>query len=231
MDGPESPNVQRLSMRRIAEQVFQVLNLERGLGYTLKKLALSPGKAMREYLFEDRRHHMKPFQFLLFTVAIATFISVWALPQPDELVADLHKNPQWAEMSEGLQVALTWLITNMQQYFNVFYLLGLPFTALASYFIFRSARLNYAEHLVINAYIVGFQTIFYIIFLPFLLQYTWVGFVQIICIFGYNIYAYKMVFEESWPMGALKTIAVFVVAQWMLGFLYILSIGGFVLFY
>ncbi len=231
MEVPESPNVQRLSMRRIAEQVFQVMNLERGLGYTLKKMIIAPGKAVREYLFEDRSHHMKPFQFLLFTVAIATFISVWALPSTDDLLNQLHKDPKWAEMSEGLKVALNWLIANMQRYFNVFYLIGLPFTALSSYFIFRSHRLNYAEHLVLNAYIVGFQTIFYIIFLPFLLKYTVIGFVQIICIFGYNIYAYKRFFGESWPMSALKTVATFLIAQWMLGFLYVLAIGGFVLFY
>ncbi|GJM36162.1 MAG: hypothetical protein DHS20C18_51630 [Saprospiraceae bacterium] len=231
MELPESPKVQRLSIRGIAEQILEILNLERGLGYSFKMLAFDPKGAIREYLFDNRQRHMKPFQFLLFTVAIATFISILVLPKPEELLQQLQQAPEWANMSAGLQVALTWLTLHLHQYFNIIYLIGLPFTSLASYLIFRSAQLNYAEHLVINAYILGFQTIFYIFIIPLLLHYQWVGFIQIALTFGYTIYAYKSVFEVSWPKGMLKTIFVFIVAQALMAMFYGLALGVFVVVY
>ncbi len=41
----------RITTRSIIEELLQLANLEKGLGYTIKMLAIAPGKAIRMYLF------------------------------------------------------------------------------------------------------------------------------------------------------------------------------------
>jgi len=61
---PDRPNIPRITWKSLAEHILEQLNLERGLGYTIKALLLKPRPALCEYLFEDRRRMVKPLGFL-----------------------------------------------------------------------------------------------------------------------------------------------------------------------
>lgn len=57
------------------EQIQSLINFEKGFFYTVKELILRPGETIQEFLFENRRKHIKPLVFLIFTSIIFTLIT------------------------------------------------------------------------------------------------------------------------------------------------------------
>ena len=64
----EKSNLKRIDRRYISHEIEHVLHLDRGFFYTVKELFLRPGKAVREFLFEDRKKLVKPVLFLIFMI-------------------------------------------------------------------------------------------------------------------------------------------------------------------
>ncbi len=221
MKVPEHPGEDRISLRHIGERILEQLNLERGLGYTLKVLTLHPRRAMQEYLFENRRRMVAPLPLLLLTVGIATFLSY----QFFDLEAELNLRPEqeetWERLPWRLRPALQFLLAFGRQYFNLLLISTLPFLALASFFIFHRQKLYYAEHLVINTYIYSIQTLLVI---PLLLLIGWspgqetiAGVVTGLLSSGYLLYAFTLIFEQSWQLGIVKTLLTYILAQLLYG--------------
>lgn len=210
---PETPEVQRITWRRIAGEVLQQINLERGLGYTVRQLLLMPGAAMREYLFVDRRRMMKPFPFLLLTVGVATFLTLRTLPMGEELLAELRKDPDLAAIPQSLIPLVEWLTLATKQYFNLIYMSTLPAAALATYFVYRKAKLYLTEHLVINVYIFSIQTIFYLFFIPFITRSEVAGILNALLPWAYTVYALIRIFDQPLWAGIGRGLVVLVLTQ------------------
>jgi hypothetical protein len=70
----EKSNLKRIDRRYISHEIEHVLHLDRGFFYTVKELFLRPGKAVREFLFEDRKKLVKPVLFLILCSVIFTII-------------------------------------------------------------------------------------------------------------------------------------------------------------
>lgn len=199
------------------------------MGYTIKRLILEPKEAIEEYLFEDRNKLTKPFQLIVLLVAIATFLTFMVLPDLNKMIADLHETPGWKDFNPAVQKSLEWFTTNMQQYFNVFFLGGIPFISLSSYIIFRKPNFHYAEHLIINTYLSSPQTLFYIFFIPFLNYGGYVAILQVLPVVLYTTYAYKQVFEQSWGGALMRSLLLFVLYQFLFGLALLLLFGILVL--
>lgn len=60
-------SVERIDGSYILREIGSVLNLQRGILYTLKALAIHPGKSVRVYLTEHRRRLVKPITFIIVT--------------------------------------------------------------------------------------------------------------------------------------------------------------------
>lgn len=222
MKVPKDPKVERISIHYISDQLLQMLNLERGMGYTIKWLILHPGKAIKEYLFEDRRRMVKPFSFLLLVTAIATFLTLTYIFQEGAILQEVHKDPEWEDIPARYKTVIDQLLVITQKYFNLIYMSSVPFIALATYWIFKDARLNLAEHLVLNIYIYCMQTLMLILVIPFLLHWPPAGFVFTILSIGYIIYAYCRIFDLKWGEGLLKTILIYLVYSFFSSIIFIL---------
>ena len=74
---PSSPP--RITLRSIFDQLMLHLNLEKGMLYTLWVLLVRPGKAVRNFLLEDRRKLVKPLGFVFLLVGLSTYLVVFAL--------------------------------------------------------------------------------------------------------------------------------------------------------
>lgn len=210
---PQKPTEQRITLRNIFLQVLEQFNLEKGLGYTIKALTLFPGRAIKEYLFEDRKKFMRPFQFLLLMTAIATFLTHFVLPAGDEILKELHESPEWEAIPLAIRPAIEFLSVYSQKYFNIFYLGTLPISSLATYWIFKKHRLYFAEHLVLNTFIFSYQTIFYIITLPLLNFSQGISIILISLTFVYAGYAFIQLFQLTILQGILKSILIFLLSQ------------------
>ena len=87
------------------------------------------------------------------------------------------------------------------KYYHIFQLLKIPFFALATLWIFRKKKFNYAEHLIINSYVMGMTTFLFIIVYPTAFIHMRLFAILITTTIIYMFTAYISVFEEKNWMG------------------------------
>ncbi|MFK8008651.1 MAG: hypothetical protein AB8H03_19995 [Saprospiraceae bacterium] len=226
----------RISMQTIYESILAVFNFEKGFSFTVKNLLLTPGKTLSNYLFTaERTKHIKPMNFLILMITIATFLTLQLIKasHPDAMSEnEINGMMEGAKINLGEDVPqklndAVGIFNNLvKQYYHIFQLLKIPFFALATFWIFRKKQYNYAEHLIINSYIIAMTTFLFIVASP-------VAFVDIkifsVFIAGTILYmfvAYISVFEEKNWKGFLKAIGSYLLATILHTSLIILVVGG-----
>ncbi|NRB46437.1 MAG: DUF3667 domain-containing protein [Saprospiraceae bacterium] len=228
MEKPQK-ELERFTLQKIIQDILYVLNLEQGMGYTLKRLFVAPGAAINEYLFEDRDRLTRPFQLIVLLVAVATFLTLLVLPDMEELIEELHKTEGWDSFTPAVQDSMEWFTKNMKQYFNVFFLAGIPFVSLATFLVFRKQKYYYAEHLIINTFLSCPQTLFFILYVPFLTASGFFAIFQVIPVVVYSIYAYRQIFKESLWNVIWKSTLCFLLYQFLFGLVMMILFGILVL--
>lgn len=214
--------IERITLKTIQTTLLEQFHLEKGIGYTIKQLLFQPRAAIQEYLYEDRLRMIKPSRFVLLTVAIATFISYQFLPLGDELLKELHNDPQYDQIPELFRPGIDQLAIWMKKYFNLVFMSSLPLTSLASFWVFKEANYNYAEHLVLNSYLFCIQTILYILSTPFITNFEWIAYLQAILTIFYFFYFFTQVFQLSFWNGIGKSVLVGIISQVLLAIILLL---------
>jgi hypothetical protein len=146
----------RALIRDAADAAF---NLDSGLLHTGLALTRRPGGMAREYVAGRTRPYTNPAKYLLICAALATFASIasgFADLQVDQVAA--------ASPEAGEDVAV--LLRNVQRYFNLILVLGLPALPLLTRILFRGSPYNFTEHLVFNTYVYAHQNLLIIPVLP-----------------------------------------------------------------
>lgn len=208
------PLLERISMHKVRHDILMVLNLEKGIFYTVLQMLRAPGEAMHQYLFVDRSRFMDPTRFLLLTVALLTFVTLNFFPEIG-FYQGLEQGFKAGENPEK-QAIFGKLIALYSDYMSVLMLLTVPPAALVSWILFGKYKLHYAEHLVINAYLWGFLS-FITIFTQLAVKFIDVWVYSSIIYIGYafyNLYFFKQVFKltflKSILLGILYNILSFV---------------------
>lgn len=68
-----NPNsLKRIDGKYIATEIGSVLNFDKGILYTVKELIFRPGKAVKEFILEDRKRLVKPILFLIVCSVVYT---------------------------------------------------------------------------------------------------------------------------------------------------------------
>ena len=160
----QKKNVHKVNLNYLINEIsnsfFQV---NRGLFFTIKELSFRPGKSIRNYLYGKRKQHYKPLAFVLLTSTVYVLLThliddnTYIGYAISGMLESINNND--IENSE-LQNGLSWLSKN----FAYTSLLLLPIFSFASYLIFLKSKYNYFEHLILNIYVTGQQTIIYLIF-------------------------------------------------------------------
>lgn len=209
MRPPERPSIDRITLRSILGRVLEELHLARGFGYTVRLLIVRPREAVSEYLFKDRSRLVRPTTLLLLTVGVATFLSLEFLIGEDSLT----ELEGLEDLPPRVSATLTLMFQGAIGFFNLTYMSTLIPMAAATYFVFRRWGFNFAEHIVLNAYLFGIQTLGFILVLPLLVMgvpgVSWVGLLPLVHMFWF----YKDVFETTWLGAFGRTLAAFIVGQ------------------
>jgi hypothetical protein len=131
-------------MKRSALRAF---SLERGWLHTVVDLCTRPGAMLRDYLGGKRVVYIGPVKFALTIGAIYLIaMGVFHVPTPAGVSADEERAVElWNEFS--------------QRFGQPLLLLAAPLIALATRLLFRGRGYTFAEHLTINLYIIGMQTL------------------------------------------------------------------------
>ena len=170
--------VKRITLSHLLHEVAHTFwHLEKGFLYTLKELGRHPGTMQRKYLSGLRLLYQKPFP----TFAISGTVCALALyliyrNAPDQTDQYFYKHYYFL-----VQAAM------------------LPVYALISYILFRGPKLNYAEALVMNVYMLAFMSVFIlpINLLSFFLPNGIISIMEIIFLLSYNMWTYLNFFNDK----------------------------------
>jgi len=165
-----------------------ILHVDKGLFYTAKEMTLRPAATLRHFLAGQRIRHYKPVAYVLLMAGLSTFLFA-VLHLRTYNANDPSLGPAGRQMQEYISTA-------SGKQLNWFMVGALPLTSLLVWALLRRARFNYAECLVINAYLTGTVTL---LTLPFFIPYSffngtaqmvWVGFCSMGVMFAYQTWAY-----------------------------------------
>jgi hypothetical protein len=212
---------QRLTLRHIFSELFNIItNVDRGFLHTAKMLLVAPGEMIRNYLQGQTRRYYPPLRYVVLLVAISVAINLWFGvfdQQQSEISSMMGEQPKVNEEVQRVQQQFN---EGLKKYLNVIPLVLIPIISLFSYLFFRKKGWNYAEHLVLNAYLQGQLAL---IGLPFIITGVAVSMhfavqamyaILIIGIF-YAAYVYKNFFRVNMLQAFLKYLFTFLITYFI----------------
>lgn len=186
--------IERIDRYYISQQIQHLWNIEKGLLYTMKELAIRPGKAIREFIQEDRKKQVQPIMFLILTSVIFALVTSFLNIQYSYLnINKIHGVQEF--VSTG--AIGEWLNENIG-YTNL--LMGC-FIALWTKVFFRKSGYNFYEIVVLLCFVLGEATL--ILSLVFIIGkltgYSLISMGAILLFFIYIIWAIGQFFgKKKW---------------------------------
>ena len=161
MENPIQPqNYERLSVQEMKKEVLSHFNFEKGIAFTFWMMLKNPKQLISIYLNEDRKKVFNPFRFLLIGVAVSTIILI-NHPAFKAFIDSLYAQNigSFRSLEEKLHMPLweNFLVAQelYMSYQNVLIIISLPVVSWVTWRFFIKTHYNYAEHLVINAFVFG----------------------------------------------------------------------------
>ena len=145
---------ERITVRHLFSYLFTTItNLDSGLWYTVINLVKHPGKVIQEYIGGRTRAYYHPLRLALLmgTISFLIMFSFSNFGETQENISDFL-NPNADEETRALQAKIQ---ASIKPFMNLLPILFIPFNALASKWLFGTKQINYAEQMVLHAYIYG----------------------------------------------------------------------------
>jgi Protein of unknown function (DUF3667) len=125
-------------MHEIPHSIFHV---DSGFFHTFKSLCLRPGKMIREYLDGKRKDYFSPFLYVL--VWCGVFIVVSHFVAKTE-----HQQTEITDLKSAIQFI-------EDNYYKIFVVSSILPLSISSFLVFYRSKLNFAEHLVLNSFVIA----------------------------------------------------------------------------
>jgi len=222
----QKTETERITLKKILSDLPLILfNWEKGLLYNIQSIFVQPGKKINAYLDGKRIRFFLPFQYALLWSGILIFLDQQLDVFNRRVGSSVDKEDLYNEklyqfghnVGEFMFYNISW-----------FWPLLILFLALASYLVFHKRGRNFAEHLYINAFVVGHITLISIVIFPvsqyFLLYFN--PLIYLLAIFFLSK-TFKKTSEDWFDVIGLSFLAAF------LGFLlmFLACLGGVWIFY
>ncbi len=171
----------------LKDAFFSVVQVNRGFLFTVKELSLRPGKAIQDYLAGHRVNYYSPHKYLFFIGAVTSFLTSRFHSFSGEYTSA-------GTFGGGIDAFLNAFFQYADMYATLVNVVSIPVFALFSLLLFRRSGYNYAEHLVLNAYITAQQLLLFIGWLPLTrfdpLPVHWLPGLYVALTLGYNLWVY-----------------------------------------
>lgn len=205
-------NLQRIDGRYMQREIEHVLEIERGIFYTIKELALHPGQTIKTYLTENRSRLVKPIIFIIITSLIYTLLDHYFQIEDGYVQYGVEK-----ESATG--VIFKW-VQDHYGYANI--IMGV-FISLWVKLLFRKYDYNFFEILILLCFVMGMGMLIFSVFvilqgLTHVNLMTMGGIVGI----GYAVWAIGQFFDRTIGMSYVKSLIAYMagmVAFWLTAFL------------
>jgi len=145
----QKADVKRFTVSNLSgEFLKEFFDVDSTLIFTLKELFVRPGEMLRGYIAGKRIAYINSFAFLLIISLIAGFFYTWSgVPaQIDEIM-----------LTSGEIIRFT------NNHFSYRMLLTIPTYAIMCSIIYKSFKYNFAEHFIINTYLISQSIIFMVL--------------------------------------------------------------------
>jgi len=165
----QNSKVQKIDFKYLTHEFSNsILQVNNGFLYTIKELFVRPGHTIREFLAGKRVRHFKPLAFVLVTSTIYVLTSY--ITNSKTVLGDFISGLSEGFDSQSQTLAffhntLLWFENNYA-YSTLFTLL---FFSFASFIVYRKSGYNYFEHIILNLYLTGQQTVIFLLLNSFYL--------------------------------------------------------------
>jgi hypothetical protein len=179
----------------IKETTTSIFQLNTGFFYTAIQLLIAPGKSIKEYLEGKRKKYFKPvsYLFILSTVYFLVTMAIDERTWMGDFVSGWNEGSR--ENDTETQQILIWFSQNYA-YATLFLV---PIFSVGSFLAFLRFKKNYIEHIVINAYVTGQQSIIYSLFAiaGLIVENKLLGVASFALSTSYNFFVYYRFFNEG----------------------------------
>jgi len=148
----QKAKTKRITTKQVYSEVRQrIFHYEQGFWYTTRELLLRPGHTIREYLEGKRVRHIKPLKFMFWAAAIS-FLIFHFIGLDQDMMQKMGEQQSSNPIGQKLSVKIFKLLSDHPA---IMLFLMVPLIACFSWLLFRRSRYNYAEHFVLNTYLMG----------------------------------------------------------------------------
>ena len=145
--------LKRIDSRYIASEIGEILNLERGILFTIKELIIRPGENVRKFISENRSRLVKPVIFIIITSLIYSVINHY-----------FKIEDRYINFEEDVPTATGYIFTWIQEHYGYANLIMGIFIALWTKLFFRKYNFNFFEILILLCFVMGIGMLIYSLF-------------------------------------------------------------------
>ena len=214
---------ERYTLKKIfGDLIANIFNLEKGFFFTFKKLFTVPEEVIDGYLNGQTKKYYNPIRFFLIWISLQVLImvsfNIWE-SQFDK-VGEVYEKIGLIK-TEADKLRMKKISAYTQNFLTVIPLFLVPFFSFMGYKLFSRKKLYFAEHCIINTYVVSMSTIIgflaaicYAIFPPLISYSFFVGIVSF-------IFFYSFIYKRYFKSDAFESVL----------FALMTVIGGYLLFF
>lgn len=184
----------------VHELQHSIFHIDKGIFYTIKELVTEPGQMISSYLSGKRVNYFRPFAFVLILSTLYGFTAHFFEIYPESSLS-MHSE----DAADLNRILSEWV----HSHYSLVMFLLIPFSAMASFIVFRKSGYNYIEHLIIYSYITGIHVLILLITYPLFFKFSSVYLYTIVMFanLAYNIWVLALLFKKnSWLTVTLKAI-------------------------
>lgn len=163
------PSIERITVKSLAHELADIVNLKKGVPYTLFQILRNPGKAIKNYLYHDRTKMVNSFKLLVLVVTLSTFLSLkfGVAEQIFTTSASSGVNSSGAHSNQQFSPeVLDQFRETFMHYLSWMSFLLVPFLGGITYLFFRPSGLNLAEQITAQAFMISFITATSVVLMP-----------------------------------------------------------------
>ena len=231
-------HTRRFTLKSFFHVLLGALNIEKGFLHTLIMLFTRPGVVVNDYLSGKTKPYYNPFNYLLISAAVYAFLLLWldiydtSVESATDIINNMNKAMENNE--EALEFQQRWMAF-YRQYVNLVPLFMIPFTSLISKWFFRSHKLFYGEHLILNCFVFAQSFFITILLTPLAVAFPKImGFfpiVSLIAVLAYLSFAYYKTFKESVFESIMGTILIYVAGMVLFILVFMILFIAFILIF
>ena len=199
----------RIDKHYIIQEIGDTLFAHKGMIYTIKKVLITPGESVRQYITEDRRRFVKPITFVIITSLIYAFVSHFFRIDSKEFYQS-----QPGEEFPTVHLFINWMLYN-HGYVSI--ISGL-FVAFWVKLLFRKSGYNLFEIFVLLCFISGISALLSSVF--FIVQgltHTNLIRILILIVTIYSVWAIGQFFDKRKATSYIKAFISYSLGYFIIG--------------